>query len=189
MGKLRKKKQSPPHQAPPIPPDVMFHPVLLPYAHDLRNGEAIGFVDEQFAVPCMWDARELAIIHDGIREWLKHGTFDKLAALLKDDPFRIVHPVVKNQILHLASLFQQYETTDSYEYSRDHDLHGPLLPPGTKREAHKSLLTIFQGMWSDLLPINQAGCSVRIPADGRRGHGTQTVSGRGDHRASADDRK
>ncbi len=42
---------------------------------------------------------------------------------------------------------------------------------------------------ADLPPINQAGCSVRNPADGRRGHGTQTVSGRGDHRASADDRK
>ncbi len=41
----------------------------------------------------------------------------------------------------------------------------------------------------DLPPINQVGCSVRIPTDGRRGHGTQTVSGRGDHRASADDRK
>ncbi len=49
--------------------------------------------------------------------------------------------------------------------------------------------TVYARGLGDLPPINQAGCSVRIPVDGRRGHGTQTVSGRGDHRASADARK
>lgn len=40
----------------------------------------------------------------------------------------------------------------------------------------------------DLPPINQVGCGVRISADGRRGHGTETVYSGRHHWASADDR-
>ena len=40
-------------------------------------------------------------------------------------------------------------------------------------------------MSSDLPPINQVESGVRIPADERRGHGTETVYGRRDHRAFA----
>lgn len=39
---------------------------------------------------------------------------------------------------------------------------------------------------SDLPPINQVGFGVRIPADERRGHGTNTVDGGRDHLPSTD---
>jgi hypothetical protein len=60
MGKPHKKKQSSPRQPPPIPPDELIHPKLLEYAQKFRKGEAIG-IDAKFAVPCTWDAKELAL--------------------------------------------------------------------------------------------------------------------------------
>ena len=140
-------KKPPPHQVPPIPPDALLPPWLLPYAKKLRNGKAIGF-DERFSVPCKWNAKELALIHDGLREWLKHGTFDKLAELLKDDPCRIVHPVIRSQLRHLAKLSRGLEESDSFPDS----IAGPFLSQGTRLAARKALETIFQGLWSAFSP-------------------------------------
>lgn len=147
MGKPHKKETLPPRQVPQIHPDALLLPLLLPYAQELRNGKAIPF-DEKFAVPVEWDAKELALIHDGIREWLKHGTFDRLASILKDDPFRIAHPVIRSQIRRLAKLSRGLEETDSFPDSYG----GPLLPEGTRLAARTALLTIFQGMWSAFSP-------------------------------------
>jgi hypothetical protein len=57
-----------------------------------------------------------------------------------------------------------------------------------RRWSAEQKLAVLQEWQADLPPINQVGSGVRIPADGRRGHGTKTVYSRGDHQASADHR-
>ena len=155
MKKPHKKKQSPPRQTPPISPDALLHPWLLPYAEKLRKGKAVGF-DEKFAVPCTWDT------HDGILEWLKHGRVERLAALLKDDPFRMVHPVIQSQIRQLVKLSRGLEETDPFPDSYG----GPLRPEGTRHAACTDLLKIFQGMWSAFLP----NTSLNVKSRKDRGH-------------------
>src|SRR5262245_41923950 len=148
MKKPRKKKQSLPHQAPPISPDALLHPLLLQYAEKLRKGKHIDF-GEKFVTSCRWeDPKELGLIHDGIREWHKQGTPDRLAALLKADPSLIVHPVITIEIRHLKWLSTRVEKGDSRDDWPSTEEFPQLFPQGTRYAARNALLTIFQGMWS-----------------------------------------
>jgi len=135
----------------PIDPAGLIHPKLLPYSKKIRSGKKVE-IDQEFEVPCRWNETELAKIHDGLREWLKQGSPEVLAKLLKDDPFRIVHPVIGLEIRHLSWLSRRCEQTDSLDEFYVEEQHGPLFPPGTRHAARTALLTIFQGMWSAFSP-------------------------------------
>ena len=146
-GKPRKKKPFPPQLTPQIGPDVLFSPLLLKYVQTLRNEKYIDLA-EKFDVPYTWDDFELPIIQLKIRELLKYGSFDKLAWLLRRDPRGMVHPVIMNQMHHLAKLSRGPEEGAFYPYNYS----GPFLPEDTRLKARKALLTIFQGMWSAFSP-------------------------------------
>jgi len=72
--------------------------------------------------------------------------------------------------------------------------YGGGVAPAAAHSAHQEHQNPFKQILSklneilDLPPINQVGAGVRIPADGRRGHGTETLYRRRDHWASADHR-
>jgi len=146
------------HEIPSISPDTLITPYLLGFAKKLRAGKKIAF-DQKFSVPCTWGEEELERIHNGIRQWLKHGDFQLLAKLLQNEPKRIVHPIIMGQIQRLSNLANRFEVNDSFldeyyvDYVDQHRVrqgHGPLFPPGTRHAARKALLTLFQGLWDGL---------------------------------------
>lgn len=143
MGKQLKTTFSASRQALSIPPDVLIDPLLLKYAQKIRAGRKIGF-DPKFAIPCTWDEKELGLINDGLLEWLKQGDIDTLAALIKSNPVRIVHPVIRLQLTHLKKMARCLEESDSFPDNADVE----VFRAGTRQAAQNALLTIFQGMWN-----------------------------------------
>lgn len=152
MRKPTKKPTTSAGEVPMIHPDELIHPYVLKHAKNLRAGKGIAF-DQKFAVPYTWNAEELERIHNGIREWLKHGDFQILAKLLQDEPRRVSHTVIMLQLNRLKSLTHALEKTDTdLEFYIDEEVNGPLFPQGTRQAARNALLTIFQGMWNAFSP-------------------------------------
>ncbi|GKS62895.1 hypothetical protein YTPLAS72_01990 [Nitrospira sp.] len=97
-----------------------------------------------------------------MEQWLKQGDMDRLGALLRKDPFRIAHPIIRAQLHYLTELSRCIERSDPVA---DLVTNEPVFPTGTRQNARTALLTMFQGMWNAF-----ASGTLSVKQKKRRGH-------------------